>query len=112
MNKCAFLGCGGRARGHAAAYQHVKGGRLAAVCDMNEERLHPFAEEFGFENRYTSYEEMLEKEKPDVLHIVTPPNLRYSLMKVASDAGVPACVIEKPIALQGEDWRELMGLAA
>ena len=112
MYKCAFLGCGGRARGHAAAYKHVKGGQLAAVCDMNEERLHPFAEEFGIETKYTSYEEMLEKEKPDVLHIVTPPSLRHSLMKVASDAGVPACVIEKPIALQGEDWRDLMGLAA
>jgi len=112
MYKCACLGCGGRARGHARAYDHVKGGSLVAVCDMNEERLHPFAEEFGIPNKYTSYEEMLEKEKPDVLHIVTPPSLRYSLMKVASDAGVPACAVEKPIALQGEDWRDLMGLQA
>jgi predicted dehydrogenase len=78
---------------------------------MNEQRLHPFAKEFGVPNKYTNYEEMLQKEKPDVLHIVTPPSLRYSLMKVASDAGVRACVVEKPIALQGEDWRDLVGLA-
>ena len=111
MYKCAILGCGGRAKGHAAAYEHVKGGTLAAVCDMNEERLHPFAAQFGVPNKYTSFEGMLEQERPDVLHIVTPPSLRYSLMKIASDAGVPACVVEKPIALQGEDWRDLAGLA-
>ena len=35
MYKCAFLGCGGRARGHAHAYQYIKGGELAAICDMD-----------------------------------------------------------------------------
>lgn len=111
MYKCAFLGCGGRARGHAQAYSHVKGGRLVAVCDMNENRLHPFASEFRVEKKYTRYEEMLEKERPDVLHIITPPTIRYSVMKIASDAGVPACVVEKPIAIQAEDSKDILGLA-
>ena len=110
MYKCVMLGCGGRASGHADAYRHVKGGELTAVCDMDEERLHPFAEEWGVPNKYTSYEEMLEKEKPDVLHVVTPPTIRHSVMKTASDAGVPACVVEKPIAVQGEDYRDLVNL--
>ena len=110
MYRCAFLGCGGRARGHARAYKHVKRGELIAICDMNEERLHPFGEDFGIDTRYTDLNEMLEKEKPDLLHIVTPPTIRHSLMSVASEHGVPAVIVEKPIAVEAEDWRDLVEL--
>ena len=118
MYKTAMLGCGGRARGHAEAYRFVRRGELAAVCDMDEERLDNFADEFGIFSRYTDLDEMLEKEKPDVLHIVTSPvvpnsneRIRYPLMKQASDHGVPAAIIEKPIAIEGEDWKQIAGLA-
>ena len=118
MYKTAMLGCGGRARGHADAYRFVKRGKLAAICDMNEERLNNFGDDFGVSSRYTDLDEMLEKEKPDVLHIVTTPvvpnseeRLRYPLMKQVSDHGVPAAIIEKPVAIEGEDWKQIAGLA-
>ena len=118
MYKTAMLGCGGRARGHADAYRFVKRGKLAAICDMNEERLNTFGDDFGIASRYTDLDEMLEKEKPDVLHIVTSPvvpnsneRIRYPLMKQASDHGVPAAIIEKPVAIEGEDWKQIAGLA-
>ena len=118
MYKTAMLGCGGRARGHADAYRFVKRGKLAAICDMDEERLNNFGDDFGISSRYTDFDEMLEKEKPDVLHIVTSPvvpssneRLRYPLMKQASDHGVPAAIIEKPVAIEGEDWKQIAGLA-
>ncbi len=107
MMKSAFLGCGGRARGHANAYRHVKKGQMVALCDMNEERLQSFGDDFGVETRYTDIHEMLDKERPDVLHIVTPPTLRYDLMKIADDHEVPVVIIEKPIAIQGEDWKQI-----
>ena len=63
-------------------------------------------------------DEMLEKEKPDLLHIVTAPvlrgtnqRIRYPLMKQASDHGVPAAIVEKPIAVESEDWKQIAGLA-
>lgn len=105
--KSAFLGCGGRARGHASAYKYVEKGQMVALCDMNEERLKSFGDDFGVEKRYTDIHEMLDKECPDILHIVTPPTLRYDLMKIANDHEVPAVIIEKPIALQGEDWSQI-----
>jgi len=110
MYKSGFLGCGGRARGHAHAYQYVKNGRIAAICDLNEERLHAFGKDFGVETRYTDIHEMLDKERPDLLHIVTPPNLRVPLMTIAADHEVPVAIVEKPIALQGEDWRQIREL--
>ena len=118
MYKCAFLGCGGRARGHAHAYQYVKGGKIAAICDFNEELLNKFGDEFGVHSRYTDLHEMLDKERPDLLHIVTAPVLRgttqlirHPLMSIASEHGVPAAIVEKPIAVMGEDWRQLSELS-
>ena len=118
MYKTAMLGCGGRARGHADAYRCVTRGKLAAICDMNAELLNKFGDEFGISSRYTDLDEMLEKEKPDVLHIVTSPvvpssnaRIRYPLMKQASDHGVPAAIVEKPVAIEGEDWKQIAQLA-
>lgn len=118
MYKTAMLGCGGRARGHADAYRFIKRGKLAAICDMDAERLNSFGDDFGIPSRYTDLDEMLEKEKPDVLHIVTSPvvpnsneRIRYPLMKQASDHGVPAAIIEKPIAVEDRDWNQISRLA-
>ena len=118
MYKSAFLGCGGRARAHASAYRFVKGGKIGAICDMNEELLNKFGDDFDVSARYTDLDEMLEKEKPDLLHIVTAPvlrgtnqRIRYPLMKQASDHGVPAAIVEKPIAVESEDWKQIAGLA-
>ena len=110
MYRSCFLGCGGRAGGHAQAYQHVKRGEMVAICDMDEERLSAFGDRFGVDTRYTDMVEMIEKEKPDLLHIVTPPTIRYSLMKIAADMGVPAVIVEKPIALQREDYLDIRTL--
>lgn len=118
MYKCAILGCRGRARAHARAYENVKGGKLAAICDMKEELLNGFGDEFGIDTRYTDLDEMLSKEKPDLLHIVTAPvmrgtneRIRYPLLNQASEHGVPAIIIEKPIAVESEDWRQIHELS-
>ena len=118
MYKTAMLGCGGRARGHADAYRFVKRGKLEAICDMNVDRLNNFGDDFNISSRYTDLDEMLEREKPDILHIVTSPvlpsnneRIRYPLMKQASDHGVPAAIVEKPVAIEGEDWKQIARLA-
>lgn len=112
MFKCAFLGCGPRARGHARAYQDVKRGKIVAICDMDQERLKSFGDEFGVQTRYTDVHAMLDNERPDLLHIVTLPVLRVPLMTLAAEHQVPIAIVEKPIALQGEDWRQLRDLGA
>jgi predicted dehydrogenase len=111
MLKSAMLGCGGRARGHAAAYEHVKKTTLAAVCDMDRSRLDPFAQEYGIPAKYTDVHKMLDTEKPDLLHIVTQPDLRVPLLTLAHEAGVPAVIVEKPLALDADDFNAIAKLA-
>lgn len=110
MLKSAFLGCGPRAKAHARAYEFVAKGKPVAACDLDEQRLAQFGEQFGIERRYTDIHEMLDKEKPDLLHIVTAPTLRVPLMTIASEHKVPVALVEKPIAVQGEDWKALAAL--
>ncbi len=110
--KCAMLGCGPRAQGHAKAYGLVERGKLVALCDMNEERLTAFGEQFGVGARYTDLDAMLAKEKPDVVHLVTPPTLRVGLMTQLAEAGVPGVIVEKPICIGADDYKALRKLEA
>lgn len=110
--KCAFLGCGPRANGHAAAYAQVKRGQKVACCDLNAERLAAFAAQHEIPRTYTDLDEMLEREKPDLVHMVTRPNLRYGLMEHLAAAGVPAVLVEKPICIGADDYKQLRSLAA
>lgn len=112
MLKSAFLGCGGRSGGHHRAYQYVNNGKLVAVCDIDEERLNTRGEAYDIpvEKRYTDVHEMLEREKPDVLHIVTAPIWRVELMTIAAEHEVPVAIVEKPVVLQGEDWKQIRDL--
>ena len=108
MYKCAIVGVsGGRARGLAEAYRNIKRGRLAAVSTRTRANLDSFGEAFGVPQRYTDYREMFEKEKPDLVHVNTPPTVRLAILEAAEKAKIPGVIIEKPIACEGEDYRPL-----
>ena len=110
--RCAFLGCGPRARGHAEAYQHITRGELVAICDLDEERLAAFGDEYAISRRCTDLDEMLAKESPDIVHLITPPTLRVPLMARLSEAGVPGVIVEKPICIGAGDYSALRRLEA
>jgi len=110
--KCAFLGCHSRAKGHAQAYEHITRGEVVACCDLIEERVQEFGETYGILNRYTDLDEMLEKEKPDLVHMVMVPTIRVSLMTRLAEAGVPGVIVEKPICIGADDYKALRALEA
>lgn len=113
MYKSVIIGVsGGRAHGHADAYQHVKRGKLVAVSARQRDKLNDFADKFDVDKRYTDYREMFEKEKPDLVQVSTPPDARLEIILAAEEAGVPAIVVEKPLAIQGEDYLAIRDFAA
>ena len=112
MFKCAIVGVsGGRARGHAEAYRHITRGQLAAISTRQRDKLDAFGEEFGVAARYTDYREMFAKERPDLVHVNTPPTVRLEIMEAADAAGIPALIVEKPLACQGEDYVAIRAFA-
>ncbi len=108
--RSAIIGCGSRAYGHANAYQHVYQGELVACANRSDTlRREKFAKTFGIPG-YADAEQMLRAEKPDLVHLVTMPDQVCELMSMVSELGVPACIVEKPIACGVADWRLLSEL--
>jgi predicted dehydrogenase len=68
--KAAVIGTGGAARLHLLAYNKCAHTQVAAVCSQDRQRGEAFANEYGV-RAYTSVEEMLQKERPDVVSVAT-----------------------------------------
>lgn len=112
MYKCAIVGVGGnRANGHADAYQFVQRGRLVAVSTRRADKLAAFGERHGVAARYTDYREMFAAERPDLVHVNTPPDVRLEVFQAAEKAGIPALVVEKPLAIGWEDYQAIRDFA-
>ena len=112
MYKCAIIGVsGGRARGLAEAYEHIERGELVAVSTRRQDKLDEFADAFHVPARYTDYREMFERERPDVVHVNTPPDVRLEIFEAAQEAGIPALIVEKPLAIQWEDFDAIRDFA-
>jgi len=109
--RSVIVGCGPRAYWHARAYGLTNRGEVVACCDVDQERLNRFKDEFGIAG-YSDAAVMIRQEKPDLVHLVTPPDTRVELMSLVSDCGVPACIVEKPVACEVKDWRQLCELEA
>lgn len=107
--RCVIVGCGPRSKEHARAYRLVDRGQLVACCDNNTLRLEEYSKEFNIRG-YTDAAEMIKNEKPDLIHLVTPPFQRLELMRMVDDLGVPACLVEKPVACEVKDWQAMRDL--
>jgi predicted dehydrogenase len=71
--------------------------RLAAGCDIDEDRRRLFAERWGVPV-YADAEEMLAEHKPGLFVIATHPDSHYHYCRMAAARGVSVLVCEKPLA--------------
>ena len=85
---------------HAAGYTHVDRTRLVACSDLRPEILDAFGEKYdvAHEHRYSDYEEMIEREQPDIVSVATQPEQHAEVTLFASTHGVRAIYCEKPMA--------------
>ena len=61
-------------------------------------------------NRYTSFEECLENEKPDAVHVCVHTNMHYEIAKMALEKGINV-FIEKPLCLDLKQGQDLIRMA-
>ena len=97
MTKIALIGAGGIVGSHLSAVKAL-GERveLVAAVDVNEARLRQICAENGIPHGYTDAHEMLEKEKPDLVQILTPPATHKALCIASLEAGAWV-LCEKPL---------------
>jgi predicted dehydrogenase len=99
--RTAIVGCGRIADRHARLLTSMPEFSLVALADVRPDKAAALAGRFGG-RAYCDYRQMLEKEKPDLLHVLTPSGSHAS---IALDA-MESCgnvLVEKPMALSLAD---------
>ena len=104
--RAAVIGCGVGAN-HAYAFQQHPDVDLVAICDVNPAMFQKVYAAAGVEEgalrTYTDYEELLRKERLDLLGVATPDHYHVGPVTAAAAAGVAGILCEKPIASTLED---------
>jgi predicted dehydrogenase len=97
--KVGIIGVGGIAEGkHMPALAKIGSVKLAAFCDLVEERATTGAEKYGIKGAtvYTDFRQMLAKEKLDVVHVCTANDTHSMISVAALEAGCHV-MCEKPM---------------
>jgi predicted dehydrogenase/nucleoside-diphosphate-sugar epimerase len=108
--RVAIIGCGRMGLHHVKAIEIQENAEVVAVADpaVDIQKLESAA---GRKiDLFDDAKDMLEKIKPDVVHIVTPPKTHVNLAKLALEKGAHVYV-EKPFALQVAEAKEVIELA-
>lgn len=108
MERAAILGAGFISHSHAEALRFC-GIELYAVVDRSEAAAESFASKWGIDTYGTS-EAILFDETITTVHICTPPNTHYEIIKRLLDAG-KNIICEKPLCFSDEEADELKQLA-
>jgi len=108
--KIAIVGCGKIADAHVEQIQRIPSAQLAAVCDLDPIMAEQLASRFAVPHRYSDAAKMLEAEKPDVVHITTPPQSHLALTRQAVAAGCHV-YLEKPVAPCHSDAQAIIAAA-
>ncbi len=102
--KYALIGCGRISPNHFAAAQN-NNLEIVGICDIVNDNMDDKALKFKLPDtvkKYIDYQEMLEKEKPELVAICTESGKHASIALDCIEAGCN-CIIEKPIALSIKD---------
>lgn len=113
--KVAMIGAGSRANQviypSLASLEDVE---IAAICDIDEERLNETGDKYGVERRYgksvTDYQRMIEEVKPDAVFAVGQPHIFYDIWMWCLEHG-QNLYVEKPLALTIHQARSLTYMA-
>ena len=88
--RVAGVGAGYFSRFHLQGWRAIPRAELVGWCDREVSRIRGVAP-------FRSVEEMMEKARPDVVDVVTPPETHLELVMAVAQRGVPV-ICQKPLA--------------
>jgi len=101
--RAAVIGLG-MGKQHIKGYQSHPSVDVVAVADLNEELCHSVQKEFGISASYRDAQEMISREKPDIVSIATPNKFHLPLTLAALEAGCHV-LCEKPLAMNAAEGK-------
>ena len=109
--KVAVIGGGFIGLQHMETIRRIPGLKLVAFADTKLEVAKSVCEKQYIPGCYSDYNELLEKEELDAVHVCTPNFTHYEICKAAIEHGVNV-FCEKPMTNTYEEAQELVKLAS
>jgi predicted dehydrogenase len=107
MTRIGLVGTGGWGKNHARVLNEIDA--LAAVCDLDRERMEVYSKKYRVPG-YQSLDEMMAKEKLDGVTICTPASTHFAVASKTLAAGLHTFV-EKPMTTTLTDAEKLIEAA-
>ena len=107
--KVAIIGCGRISVMHLSSISALPSVSLVAACDVKADRVEAVAKKYGA-RAYLSYEEMIDNEQLDAVHICLPHYLHTKVASYAFKRGVNV-ICEKPMDIDYESAERAVRLA-
>jgi predicted dehydrogenase len=106
--RVAIVGTGSIARIHAEALASLAGAEVVAAADVDGRAVTDFCARYRIPNAYPNLGALLDGQRPELVHLCTPPALHHEQALACLRAGVTV-LVEKPPTLS---LRQLDELAA
>ena len=110
MLNVAIVGTGYFSQFHFEAWLRLTDVKIVAVCSRNVSEAESVANSYGVEHLFGDVVSMLDKVKPDLIDIVTPPSAHGSIIRDAQELGVPV-VCQKPFTNSLDEARNIAALS-
>ncbi len=107
--KAAILGAGGISEFHLKGLRRLPYVDIVGVADMNEARARELADRFAVPHSFPSLAALLAA-RPDVVHVLTPPDAHAENVIEALRGGCHV-LVEKPLATSVEDCDRIAAAA-
>lgn len=105
------VGAGYFSQYHFDAWQRIEQAEITALCDLDAAQASEAAGKFRIPRTYSDVVVMLDREQPDFVDIITPPQTHHALIGLAAKRGVHI-LCQKPLAPTMEEARTIVDTSA
>ena len=109
--RVAVAGAGYFTQFQLDGWKRLPGVELAAICNRDQAKARALAERFGIARVYSDVAEMIEREQPGLLDIITPPVTHREYVELAARRGI-ATICQKPFGRTHAEASDLVAIAS
>ena len=108
--KGVAAGAGYFSRYQYEAWKRLPEVEISAVYNRTVAKAEEIGQAFGIPRSYPDFEEMLDRERPDFVDIITPPETHLPMVRAAARRKI-AVICQKPLAPTAEESRAVVEAA-
>jgi D-apiose dehydrogenase len=105
--KGVTVGAGYFSKFHYDGWSRIPEVEITALCNRDQARAKTVADQWKIGKTYSDFAEMLDRERPDFVDIITPPETHFEYCRMAADRGIQI-ICQKALAPTRKEAQELV----